>query len=86
MKTAPRGYPKDHPRIALLRHRSLFAGRRLGRRREGITRQAAINHARATFDACGPMNAWLDEYVGAGLEEDDLASKRSSTSGGIAPP
>jgi uncharacterized protein (TIGR02453 family) len=66
LKTAPRGYPKDHPRIALLRHRSLFAGRRLGPKARGITRQAAINHARATFDACGPMNAWLDAYVGAG--------------------
>ena len=65
LKTAPRGYPKDHPRIALLRHRSLFAGRRLGPKARGITRQAAINHARATFDACGPMNAWLDAYVGA---------------------
>jgi uncharacterized protein (TIGR02453 family) len=66
LKTAPRGYPNDHPRIALLRHRSLFAGRRLGPKARGITRQAATNHARATFDSCGPMNAWLDAYVGAG--------------------
>jgi uncharacterized protein (TIGR02453 family) len=66
LKTAPRGYPKDHPRAALLRHRSLFAGRRLPAKAKGIGRQAAVNHVRATWAACGPMNAWLDEYVGAG--------------------
>jgi uncharacterized protein (TIGR02453 family) len=65
LKTAPRGYPQDHPRIALLRHRSLFAGRRLAPKANGIGRQAALQHARATWEACGPMNAWLDEYVGA---------------------
>jgi uncharacterized protein (TIGR02453 family) len=64
LRTAPRGYPKDHPRIALLRHRSLFAGRRLPAKAKGIGRQAAISHARTTWEACAPMNAWLDEYVG----------------------
>jgi uncharacterized protein (TIGR02453 family) len=65
LKTAPRGYPKDHPRGALLRHRSLFAGRRLAAKAKGIGRQAAVSHVRATWEACGPMNSWLDEYVGA---------------------
>jgi uncharacterized protein (TIGR02453 family) len=64
LKTAPRGYPKDHPRIALLRHRSLFAGRRLAAKAKGIGRRAAVDHVRATWEACAPMNAWLDEYVG----------------------
>ncbi len=30
LKTAPRGYDADHPRIELLRHKSLFAGRDYG--------------------------------------------------------
>ena len=30
LKTAPRGYDKEHPRIDLLRHKQLFAGRELG--------------------------------------------------------
>ncbi len=30
LKTAPRGYDKEHPRIDLLRHKQLFAGRPLG--------------------------------------------------------
>ncbi|MDO7868410.1 DUF2461 domain-containing protein [Nocardioides jiangxiensis] len=30
LKTAPRGYDKEHPRIELLRHKQLFAGRMIG--------------------------------------------------------
>ena len=64
LKTAPRGYPRDHVRVTLLRHKSLVAGRRLPPAREGISRRAALSHARSTWDACGPLNAWLDEHVG----------------------
>jgi uncharacterized protein (TIGR02453 family) len=65
LKTAPRGYPRDHPRVALLRHRALFGGRRLAAGPGGIGRDAALDHARSTLAACAPMNAWLDEHVGA---------------------
>jgi len=64
LKTAPRGYPKDHPRVVLLRHRSLVAGKRLDAKGKGIGGKAALDHARRTWDACAPMNAWLDEHVG----------------------
>jgi uncharacterized protein (TIGR02453 family) len=64
LKTAPRGYPRDHPRVALLRHKALFGGRRLEAGPEGIPAAAAIDHARATWEACAPMNAWLAEHVG----------------------
>ena len=30
LKTAPRGYDREHPRIGLLRHKQLFAGRTIG--------------------------------------------------------
>jgi uncharacterized protein (TIGR02453 family) len=30
LKTAPRGFDKEHPRIALLRHKQLFAGHQIG--------------------------------------------------------
>lgn len=65
LKTAPRGYPKDHPRVSLLRHKSLVGGRRLEPDAKGIARKAALDHARATWTACAPINAWLDEHVGA---------------------
>jgi uncharacterized protein (TIGR02453 family) len=64
LKTAPRGYPRDHPRIALLRHKSLVGGARLEPGGDGIGRDAALGHARRTWAACEPLNAWLDAHVG----------------------
>ena len=65
LKTAPRGYPRDHPRVVLLRHKALFGGRRLAPGADGIGAAAALDHARATLAACEAMNAWLAEHVGA---------------------
>ena len=65
LKTAPRGYPRDHPRIALLRHKSLIAGRRIPSANGGIDRAPAHGHLRSTWDACRPLNGWLDRHVGA---------------------
>jgi uncharacterized protein (TIGR02453 family) len=64
LKTAPRGFPRDHPRIALLRHKSLVGGARLAPRARGIARKTALDHARSTWAACEPLNAWLDAHVG----------------------
>ncbi len=64
LKTAPRGYPRDHPRVALLRHRSLVAGRRLPADPGGIAAADALGHARGTWAACAPLVAWLDRHVG----------------------
>jgi uncharacterized protein (TIGR02453 family) len=64
LKTAPRGYPRDHPRVALLRHKALFGGRRLAAGPHGVPAAAALDHARATLAVCAPMNAWLAENLG----------------------
>jgi len=64
LKVAPRGYPRDHPRVHRLRHKSLVAGRRLEPGGSGISRDAALDHARTTWAVCGAINAWLDEHVG----------------------
>jgi uncharacterized protein (TIGR02453 family) len=65
LKVAPRGYPRDHPRVHLLRHKSLVAGRRLEPGAGGIPRDAALDHARGTWATCGTISTWLDEHVGA---------------------
>jgi uncharacterized protein (TIGR02453 family) len=67
LKTAPRGYPRDHPRVALLRHKSLIAGRALAAG-DGISRHAALEHVASTWRAAEPLNAWLDEHVGPTTE------------------
>jgi uncharacterized protein (TIGR02453 family) len=63
LRTAPRGYPRDHPRIELLRHKALIAGRRLPGT-AGIGRRAALDHVAGTWRTAAPLNAWLDEHVG----------------------
>jgi uncharacterized protein (TIGR02453 family) len=70
LKTAPRGYPRDHARATLLRHTELVAGRRIAPQRGRITRDVALGLAHDTWSACAPMNAWLDEHVGATDEPD----------------
>jgi hypothetical protein len=55
--------PATTSRVHLLRHRWLAAGLRLDAGPRGIARDAALGHARATWAACGPLNAWLDRHV-----------------------
>jgi uncharacterized protein (TIGR02453 family) len=63
LKTAPRGYPKDHPRIGLLRNKDLVAwqewpvGRWLA---SAAPKQRIIEFFRAT----APLKSWLTEHVG----------------------
>ena len=63
LRTAPRGYPREHPRIELLRRKALIAGRALAAP-EGIARQAALDHVAGAWRAAEPLNAWLDDHVG----------------------
>jgi uncharacterized protein (TIGR02453 family) len=63
LKTAPRGYPKDHPRIELLRYKGLItwrewpAGAWLGTRR---AKDRVVEFLRASK----PISQWLRTHVG----------------------
>lgn len=63
LKTAPRGYPKDHPRVDLLRQKGLAAYRSwpvapwLGTR-------AARTRVVEFLRTARPLVDWLDEHVG----------------------
>ena len=63
LATAPRGYPKDHERIDLLRRKSLSLGatRELGR---GISRTDGLRFVSKTWRNAAPVTGWLDEHVG----------------------
>ena len=63
LKTAPRGVPKDHPRIDLLRRTSLSLGARIKAGR-GIGRDAALEFVAGTWRAARPVTSWLDDNVG----------------------
>ena len=64
LKTAPRGYPKDHPRIELLRYKGLVTWRDWGA-------GAWLGTAKAKDRVVGflrdstPIQRWLDANVGA---------------------
>jgi len=64
LKTAPRGYAKDHPRITLLRRKGLVGSRTLtgAPLRDGDrVRDFVVD----TFTVCEPLVAWLAKHVGA---------------------
>lgn len=65
LKTAPKGYPKDHPRIELLRYKGLIvwqewpAGAWLGTRR-------SMDRIVKLLTLAKPVNEWLRTNVGPG--------------------
>jgi uncharacterized protein (TIGR02453 family) len=63
LATAPRGYPRDHERIELLRRKSLTLGARLKFGR-GIGRDAGLRFVAGTWRSAGPVTGWLDTHVG----------------------
>ena len=63
LATAPRGYPKDHERIELLRRKSLSLGATLEFGR-GITRADGLQFVDETWRAAAPVTGWLDSHVG----------------------
>jgi uncharacterized protein (TIGR02453 family) len=64
LATAPRGYPRDHERIELLRRKNLTLGRTLAFGR-GIKRAEGLEFVAKTWRAAGPVTNWLDRHVGA---------------------
>jgi uncharacterized protein (TIGR02453 family) len=63
LKTKPRSYPADHPRIELLRHRALVAWKSFGAPGWLETPEAA-DHVAAAWREMAPLQAWLDANVG----------------------
>ncbi len=58
MKRIPRGYPADHPRAELLKHRSLIADHEL--------ESASVRDVEPVYGACErlrPLLGWLAEHV-----------------------
>lgn len=75
LATAPRGYPKDHERIELLRRKSLTLGATLKFGR-GIARTDGLRFVTKTWRAAAPVTAWLDERVGASALPVDRRPRR----------
>ncbi|WP_426573338.1 DUF2461 domain-containing protein [Aquihabitans sp. McL0605] len=63
LKTAPRGYPRDHPRIELLRRKSV-AGVRSWEPAAWFATKAAATKITGVWRTAAPLNAWLAAHVG----------------------
>lgn len=70
LKTAPRGYPKDHPRIELLRRKGLMTTREWPEAPWMRTR-SVVRRVRDSWRATDEMNAWLDAHVGPSTRAPD---------------
>jgi uncharacterized protein (TIGR02453 family) len=74
LKTAPRGYPKDHPRIELLRRKGLIAMQEFGTPK-WLHTKAAATRVRDSWTGVADLCAWLDGHVGPStLPPDDRSS------------
>ncbi|MFB4277183.1 DUF2461 domain-containing protein [Nonomuraea sp. MTCD27] len=62
LKTRPRGFEEDHPRIELLRHKSLYAGMRF-EPEEWVHTAQVRERVERTWRACGPLVEWLCTHV-----------------------
>ena len=62
LKTTPRGYDADHPRIELLRHRSLTVGHQLGFE-PVIHTPELLDLVRADWQQLRPLVEWVAEHV-----------------------
>jgi len=68
LKTAPKGYPKDHPRIELLRRKGLVMFADFGLPAWLHTKQVAAK-LRSVWREAEPVTSWLDTHVGPTTEE-----------------
>lgn len=67
LKTAPRGYPRDHPRIELLRFKSLAAMKTF-EPAAWMSTKAAAKRITDAWRMAAPMNQWLAKNVGPSTE------------------
>ncbi len=67
LKTAPKGYPKDHPQIELLRQKGLVA-MKAWPAAAWLQSAAAKKRVVDLFHATAPLLSWLDAHVGPSAE------------------
>lgn len=70
LKRVPRGFPPDHPRARLLRHKGVTVHRQFPPAAWMGTAKAR-DRVVSAWRAAGPLNAWLQAHVGPSVEPQD---------------
>ncbi|CAN5579653.1 DUF2461 domain-containing protein [soil metagenome] len=63
LKTAPRGYPKDHSRIRFIRMKEIISGATMPPG-DALHDRRVFDFAMATWKTAQPLTTWLDTNVG----------------------
>jgi uncharacterized protein (TIGR02453 family) len=63
LATRPRGVAPDHPRLPLLRHRTLYAVREW-EPDDGLHERACLDRVRRAWRQLGRLNEWAHDHVG----------------------
>lgn len=63
LKTRPRGYDADHPRVELLRYKTLTAHREFGEP-SWLSEPVCVEHVAASWRQMRRLTDWLDQHVG----------------------
>src|SRR5207302_4270767 len=64
LKSAPRGYANDHPRIRFLRNKGLHAGK-MFTVEPWLHTAAALGKIQKVLRDLGPLDDWLQKHAGA---------------------
>jgi uncharacterized protein (TIGR02453 family) len=72
LKTAPKGYRRDHPRVELLRRKGLMASRSFAPAR-WLGTKAALTRVVDVWRGTAPLNEWLNAHVGPSTLEPEEA-------------
>lgn len=65
LRLAPRGYPRDHPHIELLRRKGLYLGATMPPG-DALETRAPLEHARWVWAQAAPVTDWLEAQLGEG--------------------
>jgi uncharacterized protein (TIGR02453 family) len=63
LRSRPRGFPADHPRLDLLRHRTLYAARSW-EPDEALHERECLERVRASWRAVRELNQWCADHIG----------------------
>jgi uncharacterized protein (TIGR02453 family) len=76
LRSAPRGYAADHPRIDLLRYKGLHAGKTFTPDAALGTRKA-FDQTKRTLKDLQPLMRWLDDAEGSGMQRRSREAART---------